>query len=392
MNKKNKLIYRAVGLICSMSTIAHSIASDTIAHQEVFSNLQEAFSTQYVLPEKAKQVNELLNDESFRQKFAHYDDKKLFVKELTSAIQTVLNDKHFRVIVPRSRPSNENNNLLENHLAALTQFRQGGFKDISFFEGNVGYVRIDGFRAEDQHQVDGLMTYFRTADAIIIDLRENGGGGKPVNYLSSYFLPDDTLIGKTYHRSKDVWLEHKSEHVKGEKRFDVPLFILTSDFTFSAAEAFAYNLQAIGRAKIVGEISGGGAHPITFLNLSGGIATIMPNRRSYNTITKTNWEGTGVIPDYQTDKEATLSKAKLLAKTAALKYRTELFDELETYLIDKCQPLTKQRDVNEIVSKLLHRKHIEQFMVVGFAERLKSQGNHCGATLLENANQALLSS
>lgn len=254
-------------------------------------------------------------------------------------------------------------------------------------EGNVGYVKIDGFRAEDTPQVDGLMTYLRTADAIIIDLQNNGGGAQPVNYLSSYFLPKDTLMSRTYHRSADKWRDHIVEPVAGDKRLDVPLFILINNKTFSAAEAFSYNLQALNRAVVIGEASGGGAHPIQFKPLPHGLATIVPNRRSFNPTTRSNWEAVGVKPDVESLPEKSLETAHQLAKTAAQAFREEGFNELRTALSSQKYSEELQSKVNGIVKKLLYRKHIEPFMIEGFARQYQEQGQRNAAKLLLNFNK-----
>jgi C-terminal processing protease CtpA/Prc len=90
---------------------------------------------------------------------------------------------------------------------------------------------------------------------------------------------------------------------------DVPLFILTSHHTFSAAEAFAYHLQALKRATIVGEVTGGGANPAEFLTLAHGFTVAIPNGRSINPITKTSWEGVGVKPDVEVPADRALEEA-----------------------------------------------------------------------------------
>jgi hypothetical protein len=361
---------------------ANTFANDEFNKQEIIDSLRNNVSSHYVLPDKAKEVNSLMGSTEFINKFSNINDKKQFANALQKEIQTILSDKHFRVLPPRVPQAASNQNLLERHQESLTNFRKGGFKSIEMLDGNVGYVKVDGFRSEDKHKVDGLMNFLRTADAIIIDLRENGGGGQPVNYFTSYFLADNVVVGKTYHRYKDSWKVLKTEPIKGDKRLEVPLFILTSDFTFSAAEAFAYNLQARKRATIVGEVSGGGAHPIQFMPLPNGFRVIMPNRRSYNEITKSNWEGTGVVPDVLTNAEHTLDKAKELAKLAAQEYRSELFDELATLLFKQCDSLKNKEKVDSLVNKLLYRRHIEPFMVKGFSDRLAREGHQCGSQLL----------
>ncbi len=358
---------------------------------EVINALKKSFTEHYIYLDKANKVNQLLDQFLDNKELENLSNKNDFAKTLTGEINKIIDDKHFRVIVPGSRSRSTQNtdeptHVFDTHLNALTQFRKGGFKDIKMLEGNVGYVKIDGFRGEEMHQVDGLMTYLRTADAIIIDLSDNGGGGRPVNYLSSYFLPEATLIGKTYHRNKDSWRELRAESVQGDRRLNVPLFIITSDFTFSAAEAFAYNLQASGRATVVGQVSKGGAHPTSFFPLNNGVAVLMPNRRSYNPVTKSNWEAKGVMPEYVTSKENALEKSHELAKQAAEKYRSELFDTLKLQLQATVFSEQLQAKVTQTVQSILYRKHAEPFMIAGFANALNREGNQLGAKLLFNAN------
>ncbi|WP_025025625.1 S41 family peptidase [Caldalkalibacillus mannanilyticus] len=113
----------------------------------------------------------------------------------------------------------------------------------------------------------------------------------------------------------------------GKKYIDKPLYILTSGFTFSGGEAFAYSLQQAQKAKVIGEITGGGAHPVTFQQISENIRFRIPNRRSINPITLSNWEGTGVIPDVQLEQE----KAFDYAYTEALHIVREKYKDKPHY-------------------------------------------------------------
>ncbi|QTH65047.1 S41 family peptidase [Psychrosphaera ytuae] len=361
---------------------------------EIIETLQNKLTTHYILADKAQEAKELLEELKQSTTIQKPTDKKSFAQYLQQQVQMILNDKHFRVIVPRPRNTSSETDILKQHLNALTNFRKGGFQDIQMLEGNVGYVKIDGFRGEETHQVDGLMIYLRTADAIIIDLRDNRGGARPVNYLTSYFLPEGTLVGSTYHRFKDSWQSHYVDKINGDKRLDVPLFILTSDRTFSAAEAFTYNLQARQRAIVVGEVTGGGAHPIQFFELPEGLATIVPNRRSHNPVTRTNWEGTGVKPDINVDEELALNEAKALAKTAAEQYRSTTITELSNLLnpenVDKTQNKADlEQKAQSLIEILLQRKHLESFMLEGFARRYRALGNDFAAEQFESVDKRL---
>ena len=104
---------------------------------------------------------------------------------------------------------------------------------------------------------------------------------------------------------------------------DIPLFIITSERTFSAAEEFSYNMQTQNRATLVGQTTGGGANPGGSRRINDNLSVFIPTGKAINPITKTNWEGVGVIPEEETSVEDAYDKALDLAQEAAEAYRTE---------------------------------------------------------------------
>ena len=92
--------------------------------------------------------------------------------------------------------------------------------------------------------------------------------------------------------------------------------MLTSRSTFSGAEEFCYNLQNLKRATLVGETTGGGAHPVRGVRVNERIVVGVPFMRACNPISKKNWEGTGVQPEVQTSSAEALDRAVELSKTA----------------------------------------------------------------------------
>jgi C-terminal processing protease CtpA/Prc len=166
------------------------------------------------------------------------------------------------------------------------------------------------------------MNFLANTDALIIDLRRNGGGdpamvalissylfdAQPVHLNDLYFRPDDStrqwwtlpyVPGKRYGAKKEV-------------------YVLTSKRTFSAAEEFTYNLKCLKRAKIVGETTGGGAHPGGGRRINEHFAIWVPSGRAINPITKTNWEGTGVTPDVDVPQDQSLKVAHNAAMNSIL--------------------------------------------------------------------------
>jgi tetratricopeptide (TPR) repeat protein len=166
----------------------------------------------------------------------------------------------------------------------------------------------------------------------------------------------------------------------------VPLFILTSNRTFSAAEDFSYNLQARNRAKVIGETTGGGAHPVKFERMANGFVFVVPYARSINPITQTNWEGVGVIPDIKVTAEMALEKAKEVAKISATQYRETPFKQLETLLTQDNFTANHEETIYQLFKLLLARHHLETFMVNNIGYRYKAAGYLAAAKAIFKVN------
>ena len=136
--------------------------------------------------------------------------------------------------------------------------------------------------------------------ALIIDLRHNGGGSpEGVVFWCSYLLEEKpTHLNDIFHadtgETRQFWA---LPYVPGTRYVDRPVYVLTSSRTFSGGEDFCYTLQALGRAELIGETTGGGAHPTRGFPISRAVHIGIPFARSINPVTGTNWQGTGVVPD-----------------------------------------------------------------------------------------------
>jgi C-terminal processing protease CtpA/Prc len=159
------------------------------------------------------------------------------------------------------------------------------------------------------------MGFVANSDAIIFDLRRNGGGDPAmVALISSYLFGDkpvhlNDLYWRKGDRTDEFWTDPKAAAFKLENK---PIYVLTSSRTFSGAEEFSYNLKNLKRAVIVGETTGGGAHPGSGQRLSEHFQVFVPSGRAISPITKTNWEGTGVEPDVKVPKEQALITAQIM--------------------------------------------------------------------------------
>ena len=196
-----------------------------------------------------------------------------------------------------------------------------GFRKVEILPGNVGYIdlrqffNIDFQNPDDpaRRAADAALTFVADADAIIFDLRDNGGGAPSmVGYLTSAFTPADAPIYNIFH-SREGTESEAPEVFHPSPRLEVPVYILISGRTGSAGEAFPYTLQGAGRATIVGEASGGAANPGGMVPVGGGFAIFISQGSPRNPNTGTNWEGTGVQPDVAVPWDQALERAHQLA-------------------------------------------------------------------------------
>lgn len=192
-----------------------------------------------------------------------------------------------------------------------------GVEKIERLEGNIMLLDLRAFPppAMGAEVIGAAMNVVAQGDALVIDLRRNGGGAETVQLVMGHLVAPGSPFMSTYDRPSDRWTHETVPVVEG-RRFgeDKPLYVLTSKRSFSAAEALAYALQAMGRATIVGETTGGGAHPFEYRKVSDHFALDLPEGRSEHPLTGTNWQDVGVKPDVAVPAADALDAALALAR------------------------------------------------------------------------------
>ena len=328
---------------------AQETALTTDFKQETIEKLSALLHERYVFPDVAKATGEHLNKQFKAGVFDAAQDARSFADALTREAQAITNDKHLRVrpappvaVQTAATPAQMTEAMLQDR--ARQREITAGFAAAQKLEGNIGYLDLRGFAHPQAGAAiaDHYMALLATSDAVIIDLRKNGGGNPAmVQYLCSYFFDKRVHLNSLYWRDGDRTEEFWTlDKVGGKKMPDVPLFVLTGNRTFSGAEEFSYNMQTQKRATLVGETTGGGANPGGSVPLNDKFMVFIPTGKAVNPITKTNWEGVGVVPEVQVPEAEALAKALELAGTAAAEFRRknrethatllrELFESLE---------------------------------------------------------------
>ena len=296
-------------------------AIDAATRQQVIDGAIDHLRRAYIFADVAERMSEALRAHAARGAYDAIVAPEEFARLLTTQLQEVSRDKHLRIIynpagIParRGAPSGEE----QAQQLAAERRRNFGFSRVERLDGNIGYIELLGFSGSEKVAEAAVpaMNFVANTDALIFDLRRNGGGSPvTIGLLSSYLFDKVTHLNDFYTRESDRREQFfTTEQVQGRRYGQTkPVFVLTSGRTFSAAEEFTYNLKHLKRATVVGERTGGGAHPGGVRRITDHFAIWLPTGRAINPVTGTNWEGEGIAPDVAVEAKDALHAAHLAA-------------------------------------------------------------------------------
>lgn len=281
---------------------------DAAMRKAVVDTLAERIDRLYVFPDKARETAKALRRRLAAREYDRITSAKELADSLTSHVQAVTHDLHLRVgyrhepVPPRTGngppPESEIRRMRE-----MGRRTNHGFERVERLAGNVGYLDLRQFAGSPEAQATAVaaMNFLGNVDALIVDLRRNGGGSpEMIATLLTYLTePGDRLMFNTFYQREDdrtmqFWT---NPYVPGPRLHGKPVYVLTSPRTFSAAEEFAYDIQTHKLGTIVGATTGGGAHPGGMFRVHEHFMVFISTGRAVNPVTKTNWEGVGVKPD-----------------------------------------------------------------------------------------------
>lgn len=300
--------------------VIDNVKLDAAARKRVIDGVASNLTEFYVYPETAQKMEDLLRA---RQNSGAYDaitDGDAFASKLTQDLQEISHDKHLRINYSSFKmPADQHGPGAEDKAQFQKQLERTncGFEKVEILPHNIGYLKLNMFADPGfcGSTAIAAMNFLAHVDAIIFDLRSNGGGEpKMVALLSTYLFDDSTHLNDLYNRKENTTAQFWTlPFVPGNRLADKPAFVLTSKGTFSGAEEFTYNLKNLKRATIVGETTGGGAHPVSAHRIDDHFVIGVPFARAVNPITQTNWEATGVEPDVRVKASESLEVAEKLA-------------------------------------------------------------------------------
>jgi len=310
-------------------------AVDPAAKQAIVDQIADLLNKNYVFPETAKKIEDALRAALKSGALDAPATASAFAQAVSRILADVGKDRHMgfaynpaaaedlRKIMGQSE--DEARKVRERQLEESRR-DNFGFRRVEQLAGNVGYLDFRVFDSPAQAGPTAIaaLNFLAYCDAIIVDLRQNGGGDPAqIQLMCSYFFDQPAHLNDIYDRASGAVENYWTlPFVPGPKPVDADLYVLTSARSFSGAEEFACNIKNLKRGTIIGETTGGGAHPTQGMIVQKDYILRVPYARSVNPVSKTNWEGTGVTPDISVpaaeafDRAYALALEKLAAKAA----------------------------------------------------------------------------
>ena len=304
------------------------VVVDGAMRTQAVDTLVAKLNDHYVFPDKARQMEAVLRQRQQEGKYDGTADGEGLAQQLTGDLRGVAHDLHMSVwFSPRPVPPDdairpppasqaeweERTNLVMRLL--MRHKANGSVEQVDHLSPNIGYLKLSGFPPDflmaDKYAA--VMDELADTDGLIVDLRDNRGGvPQTVALLVSYFVDGRTRLNDIWDRNTGISTQQWTQEELGGKRYGgkKPVLILAGSGTMSAGEDFAYTMQALKRATVIGERTWGGAHPARPYRLGEHFLAVIPSRRTISPITHTNWEGVGVIPDVAATPDKALAVAR----------------------------------------------------------------------------------
>ena len=251
--------------------------------------------------------------------YNNISDGDEFADLVTRHLLEVSHDKHLRVFYHPFKfasdpPAPTFDQLTEDRKAMA---RDCGIRKVDILPNNIGYLKFDFFPEPMAcgRSAAAAISFLANTDAVIFDVRDNSGGDpRMVAMMLTYLFDQPVHLNDFYDRGDNKTAEYWTlRYVPGTRLGRKPAYVLTSPRTFSGAEEFAYDLRNLRRATVVGEITGGAAHPVSPHQAGDHFTIFVPDGRSVNPVTNKDWEGVGVIPDVAVKADDALEAAQRLA-------------------------------------------------------------------------------
>jgi hypothetical protein len=297
---------------------------DGALRARIVDSLATTLEAHYILPDTAGLLAREIRERAAHGDYAGITDLGRFTRQLSADLREVSHDRHLLVttLSPEDVHLGGADTLTADDIAQRAR-DNFGFQRVERLLGNVGYLELRMFENATiaSEAAAAAIGFMARCDAVIIDVRMNGGGEESmVQLMCSYFMKEPTKLRTFSYRTAEPEQSWSLPCVPGPDLHDASVYILTDRYTASAAEAFASAMQSLRGAVVVGEPTRGAAYTVDFFDFPElGVRARISTGQPIEAETGGNWERVGVRPDIEVESHEALARAHqdVLEKLAA---------------------------------------------------------------------------
>lgn len=303
--------------ICEINATAQTTKLTKRVKVTIVENISKSLKENYIYLDTAIKMGGFIKQKLKSGAYDSIQTPAVFASKLTADLLSIYHDGHLSIDYEPTSNTPTGTIDTEKEKVRMLKFRKRvnfGFDKAEILPGNIGYLKIGGFFEADKAAKEMTLAAFRfvsNSEFLIIDLRNNKGGDPSmVSYICGFFLKQKTHLNDLYSRRDQSTTAYWAiPDATLKLLYSIPVYILTSNRTFSAGEELTYDLQTQKRAIVIGESTGGGAHPVRPFAIGNGFIANVPYARAINPITKSDWESVGVRPDKDVSADKALDTA-----------------------------------------------------------------------------------
>ena len=323
-----QLIIIFIFIVMFQNSFAQEV--DVLSHDDqkkIINTICEKLDEIHAFPEYNLEICNSLMENLEKGKYVNLTSPLTFADQLDRDLKILHGDKHLGIFYDQQMAADmeteneegEETGYLTPQMIEEERQKNFGFRDLKILPGNIGYIDLRIFFPPKYagETAVAAMNFLSNCDALIIDLRYNGGGwDEMVTFLMSYFFDSEESISLStaYSRYEDRYYQsHTLSYVPGRLLTGIPVFILTSKSTFSGAEAFTHYMKHFNKATIIGETTRGGQNPVEIQTVGYGLIMLIPSWKQIYSASEDGWEDVGVKPHIEVDAINALKAAHLKA-------------------------------------------------------------------------------